>query len=395
MRFTYLLGLVICTTLLGQNTPTDVDQLRKKAEAGDSVSQYEYGRYLVEAVGVDKKKESLGNSFGRIDEGYAWMHKAALGGLVIEKDYSAEEVSAIKEWKVAFEESQKLLSLGRIKDASIQAKDAEIISQENLKNHAWFRVCTYILQFEIAKKDNNIGEAIVNLYALSHSANNAYAELQKIPDGVVIPKYVIQNCKLFLEININKDNPKLCLSKIEEIIKNVDSNCGGSGVYSVHFTAARAEQLSKLDRQKEADREYVKILSILEKSLASKDPHKLYLILKFADSYAEYLHKNKRYSEESEILEKSLSLYDTTSKVDIVYASYRKELLMARVMKRIMDSDDFGTVGQLPDDEALLRKLADDGNPLACFKLSILIKSGKISSRIHASVYALIPFYLK
>jgi hypothetical protein len=194
-----------------------------------------------------------------------------------------------------------------------------------------------------------------------------------------------------LEISLKKDNPKLCLSKIEEIIKNVDSNCGGSGVYSVHFSAVRAEQLGKLDRQKEADREYVKILSILEKSLASKDPHKLDLVLRFADTYAKYLHNAKRYSEESEILEKSLSLYGATGKVDIVYAYYRKDLLMARVMKRIMDSDDFGTVRQLPDEETSLRKLADEGNPLACFKVSILIKSGKISSRIPSSVVPLLP----
>lgn len=391
MRYTYLMGLLIFTALLGQNTPTNIDQLRKKAEAGDPVSQYELGRYIVDAVGVDKEKERLGSAFRRIDEGYAWMHKAALGGLVIEKDYSASEIEAVKDWKTATDEANKLLSQGRIKEASIQAKDAEIVSEEKLKNHTWFRVSTYVLQFEIAKKETNVGEALKILYALSFGAYNAYAELQKIPDSVVIPEYVINNCKLLLEININKDDPKLCLSKIDEVIKVVDSNCGDAGLYSVYFRTIRAEQLAKLDRQKEAEREYLKILSLLDRSLTSKDPQKIDIILTFADIYTKYLHDNKRFKEESEIIEKSLSLYGASGKVDIVYASYKKKLLMARVKMRVEDSDDFGTVEQLPDDEALLRKLADDGNPLACFKLSILIKSGKISSRIPASVVPLIP----
>ena len=391
MKFIQLLSLVICAGLFGQSGPQDIDSLRKKAESGDPVSQYEYGRYLIDTKDVDVGAQDLGKSIDRLNDGFSWTFKAALAGLVKPAEYSKEELDSIRDWQAAIDESKRFLSLGRIKDAAIQAKDAESISEEKLRKHTWYAAGAYAASLEIRRKEQNWSEATKCFFGLILSSWNAYEELQEIPKCVEIPQHVLKSCRLFLEMKLNEKDDLICLKSLEQQIKLMESVYGKRTVFSIFHSVIKAQTLSKMGKDREAESEYENLISIADKYIVGPESGDWNIKYTILSEYADFLKSKKQYAKEETLRQRLYDISIKRPKIDIVNASAKKKLLVARVLRRVNESEEFKSVIDLPTDEESLRELADNGDPVACFKLSVLIKSGKIASRIPKSLVPLLP----
>lgn len=96
-------------------------------------------------------------------------------------------------------------------------------------------------------------------------------------------------------------------------------------------------------------------------------------------------------AEQIAILMEALALNQKTGKIDYGFTWIKATLLKAQVTRRFLEGEEFKPATELPSSEIDLRRLADEGDPMACFRLSVGLSSGEFRSRVTIEMAELSP----
>ena len=394
-------------------TPDELKAFTSKAEQGDAKAQLALGlaylfgdgvaedqaagaRWLTLAANQDDPTAEyyLGqcyqNGFGvikDIDVGFRWQFRATLHGYAIPSNYTPAEQEALKEWTKVRTESLALLKDGQLARAYLTEQDCFGIATEKLGGKRWPTIASSLRLLEIATKQKRWPIAYQHYITAQHGAINAVGEAILKPAEIDIPEYMTKSAQLMLKRKVKEDDGKEGVRLLSEQIGILQSEFGQGNIFIAPTLRERARAHFEMKQHKAADADYEEYIRLNRKYLAADDDIMGMALM----DYADYLGRRQRLSEKVSIIEEAFVLNQKNGKIDYGYTWIKGSLLKAQVARRLQDAEEFMHADKLPSSEDALRRLADKGDPLACFRLSVGLSSGEFRSRVTVDMVELSP----
>lgn len=394
-------------------TPDEVKAFTAKAEQGDAKAQRSLGlaylfgdgvaedqsagaRWLTLAANQDDPTAEyyLGqcyqNGFGvvkDIDVGFRWQFRATLHGYAVPSNYTPAEQEALKEWSKVRIESLAFLKNGQLAKAYLTEKDCFGIATEKLREKRWPTIASSLRLLEIATKQKRWPIAYQHYITAQHGAINAIGEAILKPSEIEIPEYMSKSAQLMLKRKVKENDSNEGVRLLSEQIRILQSEFGQGNIFIAPTLRERARAYFDLKQMKAADSDYEEYLR-LNREYLGQDVDIMVMALM---DYADYLGQRQRLSEKASIIEEAFVLNQKNGKIDYGYTWIKGSLLKAQVARRLQDAEEFMHADKLPSSEDELRRLADKGDPLACFRLSVGLSSGEFRSRVTVDMVELSP----
>lgn len=345
-----------------------VKWLKMAAKQEHPAAEYFIGQCYQEGIGVTKD----------IDSGFRWQYKAALHGYAVPSDYSEAEKVSLKEWKAIRSETESLINSGDLAKALQSERDALGLAAEKLGKKRWPAAASNIRLVEIATKAGDWPTAYRHFYLAQGAVLNAMADVIEKPDYVEVPEYMRQLAKLQLKRKVEEKNGEESMRLMDEMVNCIRQQFGRDSMFVAPIIKERAQEFVSRGRLEAADADFEDFLR-LNRLFLSKESDIMIMALM---DYAGHMGQRGRHEKEAEILEEALSIQKGTGKMGYAFTWIKGRLLCCQVNRRISSSGNFKTAEELPSDEASLRKIADAGDPVACFRLSVGLSSGEFKSAI-------------
>jgi len=367
--------------LFGEGVAEDhvsaVRWLTMAANKEDATAEYYLGQCYQKGVGVTKD----------IDVGFRLQYMAALHGYAFTPEHTAADTAALSQWKQTRDETRSLLNDGQLAKAYLNEKDALGIAVDKLGEKRWQAIASAIRLLEIAIKLKRWPQAYQHYITAQHGALNAMAEVIAKPDDIELPEYMTQTAKLLLKRKVEEKNSKEGLRLLDQQIQLLQAEFGRDTLFLAPTLKERAEVYYETMQMKESDADYAHYIRLNREYLGKDDE----IMGSALMDYARHLGRRRLMAEQVTVLKEALALNLKTSKIGYAYTWIKGSLLKAQVTRRFLDGEEFQAVGNLPSTEAELRKLADEGDPLACFRLSVGLSSGEFRSRVTVEMVELSP----
>ena len=362
---------------MAEDPVTAVRWLTLSAKQEDATAEYFLGQCYQEGIGVTKD----------IDVGFRWQYLAALHGYTLNHEFTPAEQATVVQWKQIRTETDSLLKYGQLAKAYLNEKDALGLAVDKLREKRWHAIASSLRLLEIAIKQRRWPEAYQHYIAAQHGALNAMAEVIAKPDYIVLPEYMTQTAKLLLKRKVEEKNGKEGLRLLDQQILLLQAEFGRDTLFLAPTLKERADVRYENMLLKESDEDYANYLRLNREYLGKDDE----IMGSALMDYARHLGRRRLMAEQVAALKEALALNLKTGKIGYAYTWIKGTLLKAQVTRRFLDGEEFQAVSNLPTTEAELRKLADEGDPMACFRLSVGLSSGEFRSRVTVEMVELSP----
>jgi TPR repeat protein len=362
---------------VAEDQATAVKWLTLAAKQEDPSAEYYLGQCYQNGFGVTRD----------IDVGFRWQYLAALHGYTITSEFTPAEKAALREWTKSHAETQVLIQDGQLGKAYLSEKDALGIATEKLREKRWPAVASAIRLLEIAIKQKRWSQAYQHYITAQHGALNALADVIEKPTGIELPEYMAQTAKLLLKRKVAEKNGKEGIRLLDEQIAVLQLEFGRDNLFLAPTLKERADVRYENGLLKESDEDYAHYLRLNREYLGQDDE----IMGSALMDYARHLGRRQLMAEQVAVLQEALNLNLKTSKIGYAYTWIKGSLLKAQVTRRFLDGEEFQPASNLPSTEAELRKLADAGDPMACFRLSVGLSSGEFRSRVTIEMAELSP----
>ena len=362
---------------VAEDPATAVRWLTLSAKQEDAAAEYFLGQCYQEGVGVAKD----------IDVGFRWQYRAALHGYTLREEFSPAEQAAVGQWQQLRAETEALLKDGQLAKAYLNEKDALGLAVDKLRAKRWQAIASSLRLLEIALKQRRWPQAYQHYFAAQHGALNASADLIAKPDEIALPEYLSLTAKLLLKRKIEEKNGPEGLRLLDEQVQVLQKEFGRDNLFLAPTLKERADARYANGLLKESDVDYAHYLRLNREYLGQDDE----LMGSALMDYARHLGRRRLMAEQVAVLQEALALNLKTGKIGYAYTWIKGSLLKAQVTRRFLDGEEFQPASNLPTTEAELRKLADAGDPMACFRLSVGLSSGEFLSRVTVEMVELSP----
>ena len=362
---------------MAEDPVTAVRWLTLSAKQEDATAEYFLGQCYQEGIGVTKD----------IDVGFRWQYLAALHGYTLNHEFTPAEQATVVQWKQIRTETDSLLKDGQLAKAYLNEKDALGLAVDKLREKRWHAIASSLRLLEIAIKQRRWPEAYQHYVTAQHGALNAMAEVIAKPDYIVLPEYMTQTAKLLLKRKVEEKNGKEGLRLLDQQILLLQAEFGRDTLFLAPTLKERADVRYENMLLKESDEDYANYLRLNREYLGKDDE----IMGSALMDYARHLGRRRLMAEQVAALKEALALNLKTGKIGYAYTWIKGSLLKAQVTRRFLDGEEFQAVSSLPTTEAELRKLADEGDPMACFRLSVGLSSGEFRSRVTVEMVELSP----
>lgn len=362
---------------VAEDPTTAVKWLTLAANQEDPTAEYFLGQCFQNGLGVTKD----------IDVGFRWQYLASLHGYAITPEYTPTEQASLKEWTKTHAETAALLKEGQLAKAYLNEKDAFGIAAEKLREKRWPTIASAVRLLEIATKQKRWPQAYQHYITAQHGALNALADVIEKPAEIALPEYMTQTAKLLLKRKVEEKNGKESLRLLDEQIAVLQLEFGRDNLFLAPTLKERAEVRYENGMLKEADEDYAHYLRLNREYLGQDDE----IMGSALMDYARHLGRRQLMAEQVAVLQEALNLNLKSGKIGYAYTWIKGSLLKAQVTRRFLDGEEFQPASNLPSTETELRKLADAGDPMACFRLSVGLSSGEFRSRVTVEMVELSP----
>ena len=362
---------------MAEDPVTAVRWLTLSAKQEDAAAEYFLGQCYQEGIGVTKD----------IDVGFRWQYLAALHGYTLNHEFTPAEQATVVQWKQIRAETDSLLKDGQFAKAYLNEKDALGLAVDKLREKRWHAIASSLRLLEIAIKQRRWPQAYQHYITAQHGALNAMAEVIAKPDYIVLPEYMTQTAKLLLKRKVEEKNGKEGLRLLDQQILLLQAEFGRDTLFLAPTLKERADVRYENMLLKESDEDYANYLRLNREYLGKDDE----IMGSALMDYARHLGRRRLMAEQVAVLKEALALNLKTGKIGYAYTWIKGSLLKAQVTRRFLDGEEFQAVSSLPTTEAELRKLADEGDPMACFRLSVGLSSGEFRSRVTVEMVELSP----
>jgi len=346
-----------------EDQATAVKWLTLAAKQEDPSAEYYLGQCYQNGFGVTKD----------IDVGFRWQYLAALHGYTITSEFTPAEKAALMEWTKSHAETQVLIQDGQLAKAYLSEKDALVASAIRL--------------LELAIKQKRWSQAYQHYITAQHGALNALADVIEKPTDIELPEYMAQTAKLLLKRKVAEKNGKEGIRLLDEQIGILQLEFGRDNLFLAPTLKERANAYYENKQMKEADEDYAHYLRLNREYFGADDDIMGIALM----DYAGHLGRRKLMAEQIAILMEALALNQKTGKIDYGFTWIKATLLKAQVTRRFLEGEEFKPATELPSSEIDLRRLADEGDPMACFRLSVGLSSGEFRSRVTIEMAELSP----
>jgi TPR repeat protein len=357
--------------LLGDGTKEDktaaVKWLSMAVDQEDAISEYYLGHCYQHGIGVSKD----------IDLGLRLRYRAALNGCWIESNYTPPEQASFDTWLKGRAASFKLLQAGEFAKAYDSEKSSLAVANEKLRDKRWPAIASSIRLLEIAAKQKKWPQAYQHYLSAQEGAHNALADLIKTPADIEIPEFITQIAKLRLKRKIAANNQMESIRLLDAQIDILQIEFGRGNIFQLSAVKERGEARMKHNQFQESDEDYALYVALSRQYLTENDESVVMALM----DYAEHLGRRAIRTQQISVLKEALALEEKSRGLGKTYASIKGKLLRAQVTRRLLDGGDFKAASDLPATEAELRTLADEGDPMACFRLSVGLSSGEFRHR--------------
>lgn len=360
-----------------EDQATAVKWLTLAAKQEDPSAEYYLGQCYQNGFGVTKD----------IDVGFRWQYLAALHGYTITSEFTPAEKAALREWTKSHAETQALIQGGQLAKAYVSEKDALGIATEKLREKRWPAVASAIRLLEIAIKQKRWSQAYQHYITAQHGALNALADVIEKPTDIELPEYMAQTAKLLLKRKVAEKNGKEGIRLLDEQIGILQLEFGRDNLFLAPTLKERANAYYENKQMKEADADYAHYLMLNREYFGTDDDIMGIALM----DYAGHLGRRQLMAEQIAILMEALALNQKTGKIDYGFTWIKATLLKAQVTRRFLEGEEFKPATELPSSEIDLRRLADEGDPMACFRLSVGLSSGEFRSRVTIEMAELSP----
>lgn len=367
--------------LFGEGVAEDptkaVKWLTLAANQEDPTGEYFLGQCYQNGLGVTKD----------IDVGFRWQYLASLHGYAITSEYTPTEQASLKEWTKTHAETAALLKEGQLAKAYLNEKDAFGIATEKLREKRWPTIASAVRLLEIATKQKRWPQAYQHYITAQHGALNAVADVIEKPADIELPEYMAQTAKLLLKRKVEEKNGKEGIRLLDEQIRTLQLEFGRDNIFLAPTLKERANAYYENKQFKESDDDYAHYLRLNREYLGQDDE---IMVMALMD-YAGHLGRRQRMAEQVAVLKEALARNEKTGKLGYGFTWIKGTLLKAQVTRRFLEGEEFKPASELPTSENELRRLADDGDPMACFRLSVGLSSGEFRSRVTVEMAELSP----
>lgn len=362
---------------VAEDPKTAVKWLTLAANQDDPTGEYFLGQCYQNGIGVTKD----------IDVGFRWQYRAALHGYANPAEYSPAEQASLKEWTKTHAETATLLKEGQLGKAYLNEKDALGIAVEKLREKRWPTIASAVRLLEIATKQKRWPQAYQHYITAQHGALNAVADVIEKPADIELPEYMAQTAKLLLKRKVEEKNGKEGLRLLDAQIRTLQLEFGRDNIFLAPTLKERASAYYENKQFKESDDDYAHYLRLNREYLGQDDE---IMVMALMD-YAGHLGRRQRMAEQVAVLKEALARNEKTGKLGYGFTWIKGTLLKAQVTRRFLEGEEFKPASELPTSENELRRLADDGDPMACFRLSVGLSSGEFRSRVTVEMVELSP----
>jgi len=362
---------------VAEDPATAVRWLTLSAKQEDAAAEYFLGQCYQEGVGVAKD----------IDVGFRWQYRAALHGYTLRQEFTPAEQAAVAQWEQLRAETESLLKDGHLAKAYLNEKDALGLAVDKLRAQRWQAIASSLKLLAIALKQRRWPQAYQHYVTAQHGALNASADLIAKPDEIALPEYMALTAKLLLKRKIEEKNGAEGLRLLDEQVQVLQKEFGRDNLFLAPTLKERAEVRYENRLLKESDEDFAHYLRLNREYLGQDDE----IMGSALMDYARHLGRRRLMAEQVAVLQEALALNLKTGKIGYAYTWIKGSLLKAQVTRRFLDGEEFQPAGNLPSTEAELRKLADAGDPMACFRLSVGLSSGEFRSRVTVEMVELSP----
>jgi TPR repeat protein len=362
---------------VAEDPATAAKWLTLAANQEDPAGEYFLGQCYQNGLGVTKD----------IDVGFRWQYLASLHGYAIASEYTAAEQASLKEWAKSHAETLALLQAGQLAKAYLNEKDAFGIATEKLREKRWPTIASSVRLLEIATKQKRWPQAYQHYITAQHGALNALADVIEKPAEIALPEYMAQTAKLLLKRKVAEKNGKEGIRLLDEQIAVLQLEFGRDNVFLAPTLKERANAYYENKQFKESDDDYAHYLRLNREYLGKDDD---IMVMSLMD-YAGHLGRRQRRTEQVATLKEALARQERTGKLGYGFTWIKGTLLKAQVTRRFLEGEEFKPATELPAAEIDLRRLADEGDPMACFRLSVGLSSGEFRSRVTVEMVELSP----
>jgi TPR repeat protein len=367
--------------LLGEGIAKDqtsgVKWLTLAAKQEDATAEYFLGQCYQEGLGVAKD----------IDVGFRWQYLASLHGYATPSEYTPEEQASLKEWGKTHAETGVLLKAGQLAKAYLNEKDAFGIATEKLAGKRWPTIASSVRLLEIATKQKRWPQAYQHYITAQHGALNALADVIEKPADIDLPDYMAQTAKLLLKRKVEEQNGKEGIRLLDEQIRTLQLEFGRDNIFLAPTLKERANAYYESKQYKESDEDYAHYIRLNREYLGQDDDIMVTALM----DYAGHLGRRQLMQEQVDTLKEALARNAKTGKLGYGFTWIKGTLLKAQVTRRFLEGEEFKPASELPSSENELRRLADAGDPMACFRLSVGLSSGEFRSRVTVEMAELSP----
>lgn len=353
---------------VGKDEGEGIRWLTSSAKQEHAPAEFFLGQCYQEGIGVNKD----------IDLGFKWQYRAALHGYAVPAVHSDAENEALREWKGIRAETESLLKAGELTKALQTEQDALAIAAEKLGKKIWPAAGSNIKLLEIASQMGDWNKAYRHFHLAQRAVLNAMADVIERPDYVEVPTYMHQLAKLQLKRKVEDKNGRESVRLLDEMVVCIRQQFGRDSMFLTPIIKERAQELVHQGRLDDADADFEEFIR-LNRLFLSKDRDVMIMALM---DYADHMGQRGRHDKESSILEEALAMQIATGKKGYAFTWIKGRLLCSQVNRRISTGENFKEAEALPSDEISLRKLADAGDPIACFRLSVGLSSGEFKSSV-------------
>lgn len=351
--------------------------LTLSAQQEDAAAEYFLGQCYQEGIGVAKD----------LDVGFRWQYRAALHGYTLHQEFTPAEQAAIGQWQQLRAETEALLQAGQLGKAYLNEKDALGLAVDKLRAQRWQAIASSLKLLAIALKQRRWPQAYQHYVTAQHGALNATADMVAKPDEIALPEYLALTVKLLLKRKIEEKNGPEGIRLLDEQVRVLQTEFGRDNLFLAPTLKERADVRYEHGLLKESDEDYAHYLRLNREYLGQDDE----IMGSALMDCARHLGRRRLMTEQVAVLQEALALNLKTGKIGYAYTWIKGSLLKAQVTRRFLDGEEFQPAGNLPSTEAELRKLADAGDPMACFRLSVGLSSGEFRSRVTVEMVELSP----
>lgn len=360
-----------------ENQETAVKWLSLAAKQEDPSAEYFLGLCIQNGWGISKD----------IDQGFRWQFRAVLHGYATPAQYTPAEQAFLNEWSKLHAQSKILLKEGQLAKAYLNEKDALGIANEKLGEKRWPTIASSVVLLEISAKQKRWPNAYQHYITAQHGAQNAMAEAIEKPSDTELPDYMAKTAKLLLKQKVEENNGEEVLRLLSEQVSLLQREFGPNNVFLAPTLKERANAHYENKQPKKADEDYANYLRLNREYLGQDDD----IMVNALMDYAAHLGRRQLVSEQIIVIKEALERNQKAGKIGYAYTWIKGSLLKAQVMRRFLEGEEFKPASELPSSENELRRLADEGDPMACFRLSVGLSSGKFRSRVTVEMAELSP----